>query len=90
MQQTIAGLGLASLAPMGQAQTAHAAKRLRVVCVGGHPNDPESGCGGTLTRLAIAGHSVSIIYLTRGESGIRGKSREAAAEIRTSINRPVQ
>jgi LmbE family N-acetylglucosaminyl deacetylase len=29
------------------------------------------------------GHDVSIIYLTRGEAGIRGKSEQEAAAIRT-------
>jgi hypothetical protein len=27
---------------------------LKMVCVGGHPDDPESGCGGTLFRYAIS------------------------------------
>jgi LmbE family N-acetylglucosaminyl deacetylase len=65
------------------AQTAKAAG-LRVVCVGGHPDDPESGCGGTLARYVEAGNHVSIIYLTRGEAGIRGKSHDEAAAIRTA------
>jgi LmbE family N-acetylglucosaminyl deacetylase len=57
---------------------------LKVVCVGAHPDDPESGCGGTLTRYAGAGHEVTVIYLTRGEAGIPGKSHEEAAAIRTA------
>ena len=56
---------------------------LRIVCVGGHPDDPESGCGGTLGRYAAAGHDVTIVYLTRGERGIDGQSLDAAAQIRT-------
>jgi LmbE family N-acetylglucosaminyl deacetylase len=42
----------------------------KIVCVGGHPDDPESGCGGTLARYAALGASVTIVYLTRGEAGI--------------------
>ena len=57
---------------------------LRVVCVGAHPDDPESGCAGTLVRYAAAGHSVKIVYLTRGERGIEGKSLAEAARIRTA------
>jgi LmbE family N-acetylglucosaminyl deacetylase len=57
---------------------------LRVVCVGGHPDDPESGCGGTLARYAALGHAVTVIYLTRGEAGIPGKSHEEAAVIRSA------
>src|SRR5437879_11240783 len=57
---------------------------LKVVCVGGHPDDPESGCGGTLARYAESGHHVTIIYLTRGQAGIRGESAGQAASIRTA------
>jgi LmbE family N-acetylglucosaminyl deacetylase len=57
---------------------------LSVVCVGAHPDDPESGCGGTLARYAERGHRVTVIYLTRGEAGIRGKSHQQAATIRTA------
>ncbi len=75
-------LGLA-LPALAAAQTSPA-RKLSVVCVGGHPDDPESGCGGTLARYAVLGHAVTIVYLTRGEAGIRGKSHEEAAAIRTA------
>src|SRR5712691_10908143 len=61
-----------------------AARPLKIVCVGGHPDDPESGCAGTLARYAEAGHSVTVIYLTRGERGINGKSNDEAAAIRSA------
>src|SRR5689334_8002838 len=61
-----------------------AARKLRVVCVGGHPDDPESGCAGTLARYSEQGHAVTVIYLTRGERGIQGKSNEEAARIRSA------
>src|SRR6267142_5620769 len=57
---------------------------LNIVCVGAHPDDPESGCGGTLARYAALGHAVTIVYLTRGERGIDGKSLDEAARIRTA------
>ncbi len=57
---------------------------LHVVCVGAHPDDAETGCGGTLARLAAEGHRVSILYLTRGESGIRGEHWEDAARVRSA------
>ena len=59
-------------------------RALKVVCVGGHPDDPESGCGGTLARYAALGHAVTVIYLTRGEAGIAGKSHDEAAAIRSA------
>ena len=68
-----------------QAETQPAARHpLRIVCVGAHPDDPESGCGGTLIRCAELGHVVTVIYLTRGERGIRGKSDDEAARIRSA------
>src|SRR5260370_414134 len=47
---------------------------LKIVCVGAHPDDPESGCGGTLARYAELGHRVTVLYLTRGERGIPRQS----------------
>ena len=60
------------------------AERLKVLVAGGHPDDPESGCGGTMARYVAAGHDVVALYLTRGEAGIPGKSHDEAARIRTA------
>src|SRR5262245_17262960 len=57
---------------------------LKIVCVGGHPDDPESGCAGTLALYQEMGSSATIVYLTRGERGIQGKSNDEAAAIRTA------
>jgi len=57
---------------------------LRVLVVGGHPDDPESGCGGTIARYVDAGHAVVVLYLTRGEAGIEGRTHDEAARIRTA------
>lgn len=78
---------LAGLHPaLATAQDRASASRLAlsVVCVGAHPDDPESGCGGTLALYAERGHKVTVIYLTRGEAGIRGKTQQEAAAIRTA------
>lgn len=61
-----------------------AVKPLKVVCIGGHPDDPESACAGTLIRYAEAGHTVTVLYLTRGERGVSGKTNDEAATIRTA------
>lgn len=58
--------------------------QLNVVCVGAHPDDPETGCGGTLAKFSKQGHKVTIIYLTSGDAGIEGKSLKEAAAIRTA------
>jgi len=74
----------AGLLPLSAARAAPAPEKLSVLCIGGHPDDPESGCGGTLARYAAAGHAVTTVYLTRGERGIEGKSIDEAARIRTA------
>jgi LmbE family N-acetylglucosaminyl deacetylase len=59
-------------------------RKLKVVVAGAHPDDPETGCGGTIARYTELGHEVVVFYLTRGEAGIRGKSHAEAAAIRTA------
>jgi LmbE family N-acetylglucosaminyl deacetylase len=65
-------------------------RKLRVVVTGGHPGDPEYGCGGTIARFTDQGHEVVLLYLNRGDpaesptrpaSGVRGKEAEKACEI---------
>ena len=70
--------------PIATAPTESRSASLKIVCVGAHPDDPESACGGTLARYAALGHAVTIVYLTRGERGIDGKSLDEAARIRTA------
>jgi LmbE family N-acetylglucosaminyl deacetylase len=89
MVQTVAATATAAAtATMVAAEPARPgsgpARPLHVVCVGAHPDDPECGCGGTLARYVEAGHRVTVIYLTRGEAGISGKSAADAAAIRTA------
>jgi len=86
LQYSLAAVGpmvAATTLPIPDALGASARAPLSVVCVGAHPDDPESGCGGTLARYTAAGHVVRIVYLTRGERGIEGKSLDDAARIRT-------
>jgi len=59
-------------------------KKLKVVVVGAHPDDPETGCGGTILLYTAEGHEVVSAYLTRGEAGIEGKSYAEASKIRTN------
>jgi LmbE family N-acetylglucosaminyl deacetylase len=38
----------------------------KFVVAGGHPGDPEYGCGGTVARLTSMGHAVTLLYLNDG------------------------
>jgi LmbE family N-acetylglucosaminyl deacetylase len=77
-----AGLGMLTLPAILQARPGSPEAKKKIVCFGGHPDDPESGCGGTLARLTTMGHQVTIVYLTTGEAGIVGKTHNEAAAIR--------
>jgi len=78
-----AGLSVLPLSALAETKSFDQGAKLKVICVGGHPDDPESGCGGTLAKFSAAGHDVKVLYLTRGEAGIEGKSHSEAADIRT-------
>ncbi|WP_394835031.1 PIG-L family deacetylase [Pendulispora rubella] len=51
-----------------------------VVCICAHPDDAESGCGGTLIRLVRSGYHVKVIYTFAG--GIPGKRGREVVETR--------
>ena len=78
-----AALGL-TVFPAEAKENRASERKLKIVVVGAHPDDPETGCGGTMSLLATEGHEVVSAYLTRGEAGIHGKTYEEAARIRTN------
>lgn len=41
-------------------------RKFKVLFTGGHPGDPEYGCGGTIARLTALGHEVVLLYLNDG------------------------
>jgi len=56
---------------------------LDILAIAAHRDDVEQTCGGTLLKMAEAGHRTGILDLTQGEMGTRGsaadRSREAEA-----------
>ena len=82
LQNSLGGLSLLTI-PAGLQAPNQPFKKMKIVCVGGHPDDPESGCGGSLAKFAASGHDAVILYLTKGEAGIAGKTHEEAATIRS-------
>jgi N-acetylglucosamine malate deacetylase 1 len=78
-------IGLGSAVTVGAAP-AEGGKPLNVLVTGGHPGDPEYGCGGTVARLADLGHRVTLLYLNNGERpgsprGVRTAEARKACEI---------
>ncbi len=67
-----------------------ARRKLKVIVTGGHPGDPEYGCGGTIARYTNSGHEVVLLYLNRGDpsakspdnaTGVRVEEARKACEI---------
>ncbi len=60
---------------------------MRIAVFGPHPDDQELGMGGTIARLASAGHEVTLVDMTTGEPTpfgsleIRAQEAAAAAKI---------
>ncbi len=71
----LGGAGALAVLPCGPLRTEDAVeappsggqRKLRVIVTGGHPGDPEYGCGGTIARYTDMGHEVTLLYLNRGD-----------------------
>jgi LmbE family N-acetylglucosaminyl deacetylase len=82
VKNSLAATGAITLPFLLNAQVEKQTDKKKIVVVGGHPDDPECGCAGTVARLVKAGHAVTLMYLTTGEEGIENKTWEEAAAIR--------
>lgn len=79
-------LASAMAAPLLGASTkpSAAGQRLKIVVTGGHPGDPECGCGGTIARYTGLGHDVVLLYLNRGEGYCGANDPKQCGTIRTA------
>ncbi len=59
----------------------------RILAVGAHPDDVEFGCGGILAKEAARGHAITVLNLSRGESGSRGAAEEREREAAAAASR---
>jgi LmbE family N-acetylglucosaminyl deacetylase len=57
---------MAGAAAQASAAAPEAPRKFKIIVTGGHPGDPEYGCGGTIARLTAAGHDVTLLYLNDG------------------------
>jgi bacillithiol biosynthesis deacetylase BshB1 len=55
--------------------------------VGAHPDDVEFGCGGILVKEAARGHAITVLNLSRGESGSHGTSGDREREAADAASR---
>ncbi len=58
------------------------ARKPKVVVTGGHPGDPEYGCGGTIARYTDLGHEVVLLYLNEGVPAGKPRDGVRVAEAR--------
>jgi LmbE family N-acetylglucosaminyl deacetylase len=66
-----------------------ASNKQKVIVTGGHPGDPEYGCGGTIASLTARGDEVVLLYLNTGEPegtppekrGIRTREAQKACSL---------
>src|SRR5271170_7332665 len=85
-RKLIEGTGLMTIGA-GRAQSAASkasGRKLKVIVAGGHPGDPEYGCGGTVARYTELGHEVILLYLNRGDSGYLEKPVEDMSKVRVA------
>jgi len=61
------GLPLESAAQAQSTAPPQTGRKLKIIVTGGHPGDPEYGCGGTIARFTEQGHEVVLLYLHRGD-----------------------
>ena len=77
-------MGAAAARAPGQ-NFAGAPSKCKIVVTGGHPGDPEYGCGGTIARLTALGHEVVLLYLNDGawetSAPVRSAEAKKACEI---------
>jgi N-acetylglucosamine malate deacetylase 1 len=76
-------LAAAAAAAPTRAQTP-ADRPLKIVVAGGHPGDPEYGCGGTAARYADLGHLVTLLYLNSGQKNCPDKEGDPGRTVRTA------
>jgi LmbE family N-acetylglucosaminyl deacetylase len=78
------GVAGAVLAEASQDDPVGARRQLKVVVAGGHPGDPEYGCGGTVARYTALGHEVVLLYLNEGAPPGRPLGPDRVAEAKAA------
>ena len=74
---TAGGVGALGASGQRSSSTDAARRKLKAIFAGGHPGDPEYGCGGAIARYSDMGHDVVLLYLNRGDWGFLQKPLES-------------
>jgi LmbE family N-acetylglucosaminyl deacetylase len=62
----VAGATVVQAADQNSSGARPPSSKCKIVVTGGHPGDPEYGCGGSVARLTALGHDVELLYLSDG------------------------
>jgi N-acetylglucosamine malate deacetylase 1 len=62
----VAGAMVVKAASQNSSGAVQVLRKCKIVVTGGHPGDPEYGCGGTIARLTAMGNEVVLLYLNDG------------------------
>jgi len=62
----VAGTAAINLGAQTSSSTVQPTRKLKIIVTGGHPGDPEYGCGGTVARFTALGHEAVLLYLNDG------------------------
>src|SRR5262245_36429047 len=54
----------------------------KVLVLSPHPDDESLGCGGTIRKHVVEGDRVHVIFITSGERGGHGRSKEETKMVR--------
>ena len=57
-------------------------KKINIIVIGAHPDDPDGTAGGTAIKFAELGHNVLFVSLTNGDAGHQSKGGGTLAKIR--------
>src|SRR3954464_7899069 len=75
--------GAATVSAVGQQNSSPGGThKCKIMVTGGHPGDPEYGCGGTIARYTNLGHEVLLLYLNQGDPS--AKTLAAASGLRVA------
>lgn len=72
---------LACFLQPAHAQAVNKDKKLNIIVIGAHPDDPDK-VGGTAHKWALLGHKVLMVSLTNGDAGHQSLSSEELAKVR--------
>jgi N-acetylglucosamine malate deacetylase 1 len=83
---SVLALGSAAMAAPepGSAPQKQDAHKLKIIVTGGHPGDPECGCGGTVARYTDLGHDVVLLYLNSGQAYCGQDKSQDCGAVRTA------